>query len=342
MIDARTSTLLIHLAAAAFAGSPITAQVLNSSTSIASPLQSAGWNCTWQYQWNQSVPIGPLAPGVTQLAGSWQGLPGVTLDLGASSLDVSADGVGTSCPWAPIPIPSNSLSYGTVEVFLSSPYDTDVEISISGYVNGGGVNTFDVSLDGAYAANISSAPGVPHSTNQTLVVNVGPTGVALRASFHCQIAGYVPGQTGIATLSGSVSWSQLDAAAVTAAPGGCAPPTATPTFAAAGLPIIGSSIEADILQAQGPSPIGFAMFGLEQATTPLDSIGMPGCVAMQTLDLTVFAQPTGTNALHVSVPLPNDPGLAGVMLYSQAFTQALGSNALGLVAGDGLHWRLGT
>ena len=84
------------------------------------------------------------------------------------------------------------------------------------------------------------------------------------------------------------------------------------------------------------------MFGLEQASISLDSIGMPGCYAMQPMFMAFVAQPTGPNELHLSVPLPNQPWLIGVLLYSQAFTQALGANPNNLVVGNGLHWRLGT
>ena len=125
-------------------------------------------------------------------------------------------------------------------------------------------------------------------------------------------------------------------------PGGCAPPTANPLFVETGLPLLGGSIEADLLQAQGPSPLGFVMFGLESAAIPLDGIGMPGCTALQTEFISLVAQPTGANELHVSVPIPNQPWLIGVQLYSQGFTQALGVNARELLASNGLVWRIGT
>ena len=84
------------------------------------------------------------------------------------------------------------------------------------------------------------------------------------------------------------------------------------------------------------------MFGLEQALIPLASIGMPGCDALQTEFISLVAQPTGPNELHISVPIPNQPWLVGLQLYSQAFTQALGVNPRQLVSGNGLVWRIGS
>ena len=205
----------------------------------------------------------------------------------------------------------------------------------------GGSSSFTAKVDGATLGSASSGGAGPNSVSQSTIVMVGPAGVVLSLQINSGISGGA-GSSGSTAVNVNFSWSQLDVAAVTSVPGGCAPPTPTPSFVATALPIIGASIEADILQAQGPSPLGFVMFGLEQASISLDSIGMPGCSAMQPMFLAFVAQPTGPNELHVSVPLPNQPWLVGVMLYSQAFTQALGINQNNLVAGGGLHWRLGS
>jgi len=323
-------------AAVALAASTATAQALSASVAVVSALHSSGYDCATG-PWNQTIPVGPLAAGVTSV-------PDVTWNLGASSLSVAASGSAIACvPCWPCPGHSSIYSTGTIDVTLSSPYDTDVLIAINGSVSAtsNGTARWRVAVDGVDVADLDANYGLS-ATNQSMVVTVGPAGVDLRF-WILNIVGLGAFQgPGSTSVNGNLSWSQLDAASVTSVPGGCAPPTSTPTFAAAGLPILGSSIEADILQAQGPAPLGLVMFGLEQAMIPLDSYGMPGCNAMQSLYLTYFAQPTGPSELHLSVPLPNDPGLAGVRLYSQAFTQALGANALGLVAGNALHWHLGS
>ena len=112
-------------------------------------------------------------------------------------------------------------------------------------------------------------------------------------------------------------------------------------FVAKGPARIGGLLDADILNAQGPSPLGFVMFGLQRAVIPLNVINMPGCAALQSKCVCLIATLVGLNELHITVPLPNQPFLVGGMLYSQAFTQALGVNQSDLVAGNALHWQLG-
>jgi hypothetical protein len=333
--------LLVPIVVGLLATLPLTAQIVGSSAAVTSPLTSSGYNCWSQSSWNQSAPVGPLAAGLTGLTGS-------SWNLGSASLAASASGSGGLCTFS---LPgSYASSGGEVEVTLFSVFDTAVMVSVAGTVSGpstgggplpvGGFSNFSAKVDGLPLASAMSGGSGPSSVNQSTTVMVGPAGVVLSLKIGSTISGGF-GSSGSTSVNVNLGWSQLDSAAVFSVPGGCAAPTSTPSFVATGLPIIGTTIEADILQAQGPSPLGFAMFGLEQASIPLDSIGMPGCFAMQPMFLAFVAQPTGPNELHLSVTLPNDPGFMGVMLYSQAFTQALGVNANNLVAGDGLHWRLG-
>jgi hypothetical protein len=320
----------------------LSAQLLSPSANVTSALASSGYNCWTQQGWSQSVPVGPLPSGATSMTGA-------TWTYSSSSLSASASGYGGLCTfYTPAAYASSN---GTVEVTLTSSLETVVLVSVIGSVTGpstgsgplgvGGSSSLHAKVDGATLASIVSGGSGPTSTNQTTLVTVGPAGVVLSLSIGSSISGS-SGSSGSTSVNVSMNWSPLDAAAVTSVPGGCTAPTPQPTFVATGLPIIGATLDADILQAQGPAPLGFAMFGTEQATIPLDSIGMPGCFAMQPMFLALVAQPTGSNELHISVPLPNQPWLVGVMLYSQAFTQALGVNAIDLVAGNALHWRLGT
>lgn len=334
------TNLLARVAIGLLAASPLTSQIVGSSAAVTSPLTSSGYNCWSQSSWNHSVPVGPLAAGVTGLTGS-------SWTLGSGSLAASASGSGGLCSFY---LPASYASAGgQVQVTLFSPFDTAVMVSVAGSVSGpstgggplpvGGFSNFSAKVDGVTLGSAMSGGSGPSSVNQSTQVMVGPAGVVLSLQIGSTISGGF-GSSGSTSVSVNLSWSELDSAAVISVPGGCASPT--PTFVATGLPIIGTSMEADILQAQGPSPLGFAMFGLEQATIPLDSIGMPGCNAMQPMFMAFVAQPTGPNELHLSVPLPNHAWLIGVMLYSQAFTQAIGVNPNNLVAGDALHWRLGT
>ena len=330
------------LIALALTTSSLSAQIVGASANVTSPLTSNGYNCWSQSGWSQTVPAGPLSAGATSM-------PGVTWTTGASSLSASASGYGGLCNFY---TPASYFSAnGTVQVTLVSPLETVVQVSVNGSVTGpstgsgplgvGGSSSFSAKVDGVTLASIVSGGSGPTSANQTTLVTVGPAGVVLSLAINSSISGSF-GSSGTTSVATTMSWSQLDAASVTSVPGGCTAPTPQPSFVATGLPIIGATLDADILQAQGPSPLGFVMFGLQQATIPLDSIGMPGCVAMQPMFLALVAQPTGPNELSISVPLPNQPWLIGAMLYSQAFSQALGVNANDLVAGNALHWRLGT
>lgn len=318
------------------------AQIVSSSANVTSALTSSGYDCWAQQGWNQSVPVGPLPSGATSMTGA-------TWTYGASSLSASASGYGGLCTfYTPAAYASSN---GTVQVTLTAPLETVVLVSVNGSVSGpstgggplgvGGSSSFHAKVDGVTLANIISGGSGPTSANQSTWLTVGPAGVVLSLSIHSSISGGF-GSSGSTSVNATMNWTPLNAAAVTSVPGGCTAPTPQPQFVATGLPIIGATLNADILQAQGPSPLGFVMFGTQQATIPLDSIGMPGCFAMQPMFLALVAQPTGPNELQISVPLPNQPWLVGVMLYSQAFTQALGVNANDLVAGNALHWRLGT
>ena len=89
------NTRILSILALVTMGGSLAAQVVGSSATVTSPLTSNGYNCWTQAGWNQAVPVGPLGPGVTSM-------PGVTWNLGASSLSASASGSGGLCSfWTP-------------------------------------------------------------------------------------------------------------------------------------------------------------------------------------------------------------------------------------------------
>ena len=333
------SAVLLLFAASLCA--PLTAQLITRTAVVTAPLTSQGFNCYNQTSWNNSVPTGPLSPGST-------GVTGMNWSLGTSTLAVTASGSSYLCSFfSPAGYASSS---GGVTVTLTSPFDTVVAITASGGASssggsgsgplptGGGVANGSVVVDGVTMFSVSATQG--SSPSQTRQVVVGPAGVQIRVQAAASASYSFGGATG-ANLSMVVGWTQVDGANVVSVPGGCAAPTAIPTFVANGPARIGGLLDADILNAQGPSPLGFVMFGLQQAAIPLNVINMPGCTALQSKWVCLIATPVGPNELHITVPMPNQPFLVGVMLYSQAFTQALGVNQNDLVAGNALHWQLG-
>lgn len=313
---------------------PLPAQVVTATGAVTSTLTSSGVDCFSQTYWSEQVPVGPLPPGGASMSHcTWATSP--------SSLVLTASCTAGVCTFTGQP---GYCSFGgAVTMTLTAPFDVAVEITASGGSGAGGASGASGATSlyvGGQLAAYTSVNGTAPLSGSTVVV-VGPSGVDVELVHSSSLNTSQLGYSLLLTYC-TVTWAPLDAAAVTSVPGGCAPPTATPLFVETGLPHVGGSIEADLLQAQGPSPLGFVMFGLEQALIPLASIGMPGCDALQTEFFSLVAQPTGPNELHISVPIPNQPWLVGLQLYSQAFTQALGVNPRQLVSGNGLVWRIGS
>lgn len=260
---------------------------------MTAPLTSQGFNCYNQTSWNNSVPTGPLSSGST-------GVTGMSWSLGTSTLAVTASGSSYLCSFFSPPGYANSS--GGVTVTLTSPFDTVVAITASGGASssggsgsgplpsGGGVANGSVVVDGVTMFSVSATQG--SSPSQTRQVVVGPAGVQIEVQAAASASYGFGGTTG-ANLSMVIGWTQVDGANVVSVPGGCAAPTAIPTFVANGPARIGGLLDADILHAQGPSPLGFVMFGLEQAAIPLNVINMPGCTALQLKWVCLIATPVG-------------------------------------------------
>lgn len=75
----------------------------------------------------------------------------------------------------------------------------------------------------------------------------------------------------------------------------------------------------------------------------LGQVGMTGCWLYQSADVFGFATTPGAQLkASFSMALPNDPQLSGQHAYFQAFSVAPGANAVGVVASNGIDFRLGT
>lgn len=116
-----------------------------------------------------------------------------------------------------------------------------------------------------------------------------------------------------------------------------------------GLPVLGTFARAEIRNA--PGSLCVLMAGLDRDVHPffgalpfhLDIVGMRGCALLQSGEVpAVPATPTATSGVFTwSMPLAANPAFQGMAFYSQAFAVAPGQNQLGLIASNGVAWRLG-
>ena len=203
-------TIVTFFFAAAVLGSEACSQAVSASAVVDWELRSSGYNCIRQNSWNQTVPLGPLAAGVTSLTNfDWT--------LGASSLSFTSSGVGASCGfYSP---PTGFSNQGSVIVTLVSPFTTVVEVTVTGSASGPsggsgpislGSSISSVEIDGALFASLTPGGG---SVNQTTQVVVGPAGVELDV-FHLSGTGQSLLSQSVSTQL-TVSWTPLVAASET-------------------------------------------------------------------------------------------------------------------------------
>ena len=83
------------------------------------------------------------------------------------------------------------------------------------------------------------------------------------------------------------------------------------------------------------------MIGWPQAPTPLDLIGMPGCVLFVNPVVTLSAPSSPAGDVSFPYQLPDDAGLIGAVLRVQSATIDAGANAFGLTLTNGLNIHVG-
>ncbi len=104
-------------------------------------------------------------------------------------------------------------------------------------------------------------------------------------------------------------------------------------------PAIGTTLNFQIHDAPANALLGAILLGSAQTSTPLDPLGMYGCTLLTSADLAsaTVALPAGT----FSLPIPNNPVLAGGILYSQGAIAAFGINPFGVALTNGVELDLG-
>ena len=101
-----------------------------------------------------------------------------------------------------------------------------------------------------------------------------------------------------------------------------------------------------IAESRGPAYSGDMFFGLAKFPTPIDltALGAPGNEFHidPIMDLPFTMMSTGiANRASVALPVPSNPGLLGIPIYSQAFVIEPAANALGIVMLNGVEMTVG-
>lgn len=111
-------------------------------------------------------------------------------------------------------------------------------------------------------------------------------------------------------------------------------------------PRIGGTAGANVTQV----PAGFAVMALgwnQQVLGPLPlplslaGMGMPGCYLLHSAEVFGLDATGGGTWSPFLLGIPDFPALIGQHIYLQAFALAPGVNPTGVVASNGLHWRIG-
>lgn len=111
--------------------------------------------------------------------------------------------------------------------------------------------------------------------------------------------------------------------------------------AASARPVIGTSISLDTTRAPAGSVLGLNILGLSEFNPGLDltSLGMPSCSLYASLDATPSFLPVN-GAGSVTLPIPANNSLAGLVIISQGAMFAPGINAFGFVTSNAVRLTL--
>lgn len=113
-------------------------------------------------------------------------------------------------------------------------------------------------------------------------------------------------------------------------------------------PLLGGTLAVDV--ANVPSSLAFVAVGWSNRSfasgplpAPLDAIGMPGCMLLQSLDLPTWPlATTGATTARFSAALPTDLQFLGVRFFLQPWAVAPGANPLAIVSGNGIAVTVGS
>lgn len=183
-------------------------------------------------------------------------------------------------------------------------------------VSNGPGNTFQFQFDKA-AGHVGVVWQTINSTGNGHLVGYSPGGTSLD-----------PGQTDLSVAIPNTIMVGLD-------------DVVPLSFDGSARPVIGTNITLDIAEIPTGSPLAAVVAGLTEYTAgqSLAGLGMPDCFQYVSTDATLALVPTGPTA-QVPYTIPNDPGLAGVILVMQSAAFAPGANPLGVLTSNGLRLTL--
>lgn len=144
-----------------------------------------------------------------------------------------------------------------------------------------------------------------------------------------------------------VTWRYGDQAQATSFGSGCGVPPLTLAAAAGTQPALGQTFVSEVtaVPAGGLPFLSLGMSNTFAGAVPLpldlSFLGMTGCTLYHDLTLLGLGCTWTGSAWQSSLALPNQPTLAGIDLYSQAYALAPGSNPLGLTTSNAQDLYLG-
>ncbi len=115
-----------------------------------------------------------------------------------------------------------------------------------------------------------------------------------------------------------------------------------PSLRASSAPALGSPLKLSLGAHPSKAPgilflgISDKFLGALPLPLPLKTLGMGGCVLTQDIVVPLIYQADLKGGASLSLPFPNDPKLAGIPLFFQAFVLAKGANPAGAVLSNGL------
>ena len=104
--------------------------------------------------------------------------------------------------------------------------------------------------------------------------------------------------------------------------------------------MIGTTVNYRIANVPTNASFAALLFGSSSPMTPLDPIGMEGCFLNSTPDLA--SANIGLPGASLPFTIPNDMNLIGANIYHQGVVVATGFTTLGVIATNGLKFRIGT
>ena len=107
-------------------------------------------------------------------------------------------------------------------------------------------------------------------------------------------------------------------------------------------PVLGTTFNVEVSSIPAGTAVGGLSFGFTPNIPGLDLgfIGMPGCFAHHSLDIT-SGLPLAPPSLAIPLTLANDPSLNGVLIFGQAISISPGFNANGVLSSNGARLKLG-